>query len=492
MRDLVHGGRRLARARAAARPGSRTPHTVVVLPSYSVADSLMAHYSDRIPALEHRQLLSMLMLPRVPGSEIVFVTSLSPEDRVLDYYLSLVPPEQREDVRVRTHVLEVPDSSARSITAKLLDRPDLVARIRALARDRLAYIEPWNVTPIEMELARRLGMPLYGTAPELWPLGFKSSSRRIMRSAGVPVPLGHEDVRSVGGVVAAARAIQRLHPDAAGVVIKSEDSATGDGNRIIRFSGLQGRAGVRAAVESLEPWYLSDIMLGSVVEELVVGEGFASPSVQVDIAPRGRVRVLSTHEQHLEGPNGQVYSGCRFPADPWYAGELATYGQAVGRVLAEKGALGRFAVDFAAVRDASGSWRLYGLEINLRKTGTSHPLTVLQSLAPGRYVARKGRWQTEDDGSERCYRSTDNLVDPSWHRRSAADVIAAVRSAGLEFDQRTRTGVVLHMFCGLDIDGRLGLTAVGMSAGHAEELYQTAVATLSGFGSMRGMSDPSL
>lgn len=492
MRDQVNSERRLARARAAGRSGSRTPHTVVVLPSYTVADSLLAHYQDRIPALEHRQLLSMLMLPHVPGAEIVFVTSLGPERRVLDYYLSLVPPEHRQDMRARIHVVEVPDSSARSITAKLLDRPDLVVRIRELARDRLAYIEPWNVTPIEMELARRLGMPLNGTTPELWPLGFKSNSRRILRSAGVPVPLGHEDVRSVGGVVAAARAIQRLHPDAAGVVIKSEDSATGDGNRVIRFSEGRTRVGLRAAVESLEAWYLSDIKLGSVVEELVVGDEFASPSVQVDIAPRGRVRVLSTHEQHLDGPNGQVYSGCRFPADPWYASELAAYGQAVGRVLAEKGAMGRFSVDFAAVRSASGDWELYGLEINLRKTGTSHPLTVLQSLAPGRYVARKGRWLTDEDGSERCYRSTDNLVDPSWHRRSAADVIAAVRSAGLEFDRRTQTGVVLHMFCGLDIDGRLGLTAVGTTAGHAEELYQAAVATLSGFGSMRGLTDPSL
>jgi hypothetical protein len=120
---------------------------------------------------------------------------------------------------------------------------------------------------------------------------------------------------------------------------------------------------------------------------------------------------------------------------------------------------------------------VHGLEINLRKSGTSHPYSVLRNLAPGHYDSRTGRWVT-DDGEERCYRATDNLVDPDWHGRAAAEVIHAIRTAGLDFDPLTRTGVVLHMFCGLSIDGRLGLTAIGISPEHADELYRAAVAAL--------------
>lgn len=467
----------LALARSASRPGSCTPHTVVMLPSYSVGASLLAHYAPRLLGLEHRYLVSLLMLPRVPGAQVVFVTSQGPERRVLDYYLSLVPPERRRDMRARTRILEIADSSPRPVTAKLLDRPDLIERIRRMARGQLAYVDPWNVTALESELADRLGMPLNGTSPELWPLGFKSNGRRIMRGAGVPVPLGEEDVRSVDEVVEAAEAVRRRHPASAGVVVKSDNSGAGDGNRVFSFSVLRSAAELRRAVESLEPWYLCDVAQGAVVEELVVGPGFACPSVQGDIAPGGLVEVLSTHEQVLGGPDGQVYLGCRFPANACYAEDLASYGESVGRVLADRGALGRFSVDFAAVQSGSGNWEVYGLEINLRKGGTTHPLSVLEHLAPGRYDGASGRWLAED-GSQRCYLSTDNLVDPAWRGRTADDVITVVRTAGLEFDRQARTGVVLHMFCGLDIDGRLGLTAVGTSPGHAEELYQAAVAAL--------------
>lgn len=469
---------RLAGALSANQPGSSTAHVVVMVPSYSVADSLMAHYLHRIPALEHRYLLSLLVLPRVPGCEIVFVTSLRPADVVVDYYLSLMPRACRADVASRIHLVDVPDPTPRTLSAKLLDRPDLIAGIRRTVGGRAGYLDPWNVTAAEMELAHRLDLPLNGTRPELWPLGFKSAGRKVMRAAGVPLPLGHEDVSTVEGVVAAAESVRREHPASAGVVVKTDNSGTGDGNRVLRFANLATADDVRAAVEALEPWYLADLTAGVVVEELVEGPGFASPSVQVDITPGGRVAVLSTHEQLLGGHDGQVYVGCRFPADASYGDALSSHGEAVGRVLAEHGAMGRFCVDFAAVRTPSGGAALFGLEINLRKGGTTHPYSVLRNLAPGRYDVGTGRWIT-DDGDERCYRSTDNLVDPAWRGRAAHDVIEAIRAAGLEFDPRSRTGVVLHMFCGLDIDGRIGLTAIGVSDDHAEELYAAAVTALS-------------
>ena len=252
--------------RAANLPGSSVPHTVVVLPSYSVDTTLLAHYGRRISALEHRQLLTMLMLPRISRSEMIFVTAKLPTERVVEYYLSFVPDDRRGDTRARLHLLEVPDPTPRSITAKLLDRPDLMAKIWTMTRGRLAYIEPWNVTHLEMDVAQRLGLPLNGTPPNLWPLGFKSNGRRLMRDAGVPLPPGREDVRSVTDVLSAAESIRQQHPGAAGVVVKLDNSGTGVGNRVLRFADSPTPAGLRAAVESLEPWFLSVLATGAVVE----------------------------------------------------------------------------------------------------------------------------------------------------------------------------------------------------------------------------------
>ena len=462
----------LAAARAAARPGSRVPCTVVVLPSYSVAGSLLGHYAERLLQLEHRQLLQALALARVPGSRMIFVTSLRPSPEVVDYYLSLLPRRQRRDVRARLHFLEVPDPRPVSVSAKLLDRPDLVAELRHLVRGRVAYIDPWNVTDDEGRIAHLLGLPLNGTPAQLWPLGFKSSGRRILRAVGVPVPLGFEDVRSADDVVAAVEEIARRRPGAPAVVVKTDNSGAGDGNRVVRLAG-PAAAAVRSAVAGWEPWYHEDLSRGAVVEELLESPFTAYPSVQVDIAPTGEVEVVSTHEQIVGGPTGHVYQGCAFPASPAYAARLADHGSAVGRALAEYGARGRLAVDFAATSGPDGHWQLHGLEINLRRTGTTHPLTALENLVPGRYQAALGRWAA-DDGTTRAYRSTDNLLVPRWRGAAAGDVIDVVREAGLQFDRHTGTGVVLHALCGLDVDGRLGLTAIGDSPGEASRRYREA------------------
>ncbi len=435
----------LARARAAHYPGSLVPHTIVMLPSYSMSESLLAEYSERLLDMEHRHLLSTLMLPLIPGARMIFVTSRRPEPVVLDYYLSLCPVHQRRSMRARLHILDVQDSTARSVTTKLLGRPDLLARIQQATRGRLAYIEPWNVTAVERAVAEKLGLPIHGTAPELWPLAFKSSGRRLLRLAGVPPPLGHEDVRTVEEVVAAAEDIRARQPDAAGVVVKTDNSAAGEGNRVIRFSG--DPSGLRRDAESLGPRFVSDLAAGGVVEELIQGRDFSSPSVQVRITAEHDAEVVSTHEQLLGGEADQVYRGCEFPARADYAPTLARYGALVGGVLAERGVLGPFSVDFAVVR-SSTTWAIRGLEINLRKSGTSHPLSVLHNLTPGEYDADRAEWVTAE-GTVRCYRSTDVFSSPALRDRTPAQVIRALRDSGLAFDRQRGAGVVLHGFCGL-------------------------------------------
>ena len=52
--------RRLGPALAANSPASGIDHVMIVLPSYSVSESILSHYGDRIPSLEHRYLNAIL------------------------------------------------------------------------------------------------------------------------------------------------------------------------------------------------------------------------------------------------------------------------------------------------------------------------------------------------------------------------------------------------------------------------------------------------
>jgi hypothetical protein len=463
------------------RPGVGVDHVVVVLPSYSVGEALLSRYASRIPALEQRYLVTSLMLHRVEACELAFLTCQTPGLRVLDYYASLVQGGRRASGRTRFRLVVVPDDSPRPISAKLLDRPDLMRTLRASFAGRPAFIEPWNVTQREVELAERLQVPIDGTAPHLWSLGFKSSGRRLFKEAGVPLPVGREDVRTIDEVVAAVAAIREQRPTATGVVVKLDDSAAGNGNVVIELGHLETPAatcaGIRARCAALPDWYLRDLASGAVVEELITGTRFTSPSVQVNLSPFGEVAVLATHEQVLGGDNGQVYTGCRFPASPTYASELARYGRVIGELLAHRGVIGRLSVDFVAAQSHTGRWQVYALEVNLRKGGTTHPYVVLSHLVPGRYDADPGAWQAAD-GTPRWYWSTDNLVDESWLGLAPAAVIRAVAAAGLQFDARTGTGVVLHMLSCLAIDGGFGLTAIGRTPEQASELYEATSAAV--------------
>ena len=85
---------------------------------------------------------------------------------------------------------------------------------------------------------------------------------------------------------------------------------------------------------------------GGIVEERITGVALESPSVQMRALPDGTVELLSTHDQLLGGASGQKYLGCVFPADPGYAASIAEPAMVVGRHLAQRGVLGRFAVDF--------------------------------------------------------------------------------------------------------------------------------------------------
>jgi hypothetical protein len=299
----------------------------------------------------------------------------------------------------------------------------------------------------------------------------------------VPVPLGREDVRTVEDVVAAVEWIRRDGSWVAAVVVKHDDSGAGDGNTVIEVRTASGEPvpldEVRARVQALPEWYLHDLAEeAGVVEELVVGDELASPSVQIDMLPGGGVCVLATHDQIIGGDNGQVYVGCRFPADPAYAPELADHGEAVGLDLAARGCVGRASVDFVAARSGLEPWVVRALEVNLRKGGTTHPFAALRNLVPGHYESATGTWLADADGRSRAYRSTDNVVDPAWTGRPPSSVIDAVRGAGLQFDHRLGTGVVLHMLACLAVDGRFGATAIGRSRAHADELYEAMLAAV--------------
>ena len=144
-----------------------------------------------LPAFEERYLFTVLPLARAPRSRVVYVTSSPMHERVLDYFIDLLPAADRDSCRERVTVLTVGDASHRPLVEKILERPRFVERIRhALGDPSKAIILPFIATSQEAELSVRLGVPLYGPDPRLSWLGTKSGSRTTFVEAGVALPRG--------------------------------------------------------------------------------------------------------------------------------------------------------------------------------------------------------------------------------------------------------------------------------------------------------------
>ena len=121
--------------------------------------------------------------------------------------------------------------------------------------------------------------------------------------------------------------------------------------------------------------------------------------------------------------------------------------------------IGRFAMDFVAVRDADGGWEPYAIELNLRKGGTTHPFLTLQFLTDGAYDSEAAVF-TAPSGKQKFFVASDHVESPAYRALTADDLFDLAVRTGLHFDQSRQTGVVFHMMSALGEWGRTGLTAV--------------------------------
>ncbi|MBB5953847.1 hypothetical protein FHS29_000417 [Saccharothrix tamanrassetensis] len=461
------------------------PVTVVVVPSLTLhADELR-----KIPGAVHfeQRLLFEFQLLRRPGTRLVYATSRPVSPEIVDYAMSLVPPLSSADVTDRLCLLDCGDDSALPLSEKILRRPDLIRRVRAAIPDPArAYLVVFNSTPLERELAVRLGIPLFACDPDLAGLGTKSGGRKLFKGAGVPVLDGFEDLGSEEDLVRALTRLKSGNPGLRKAVVKLNDSFAGAGNAIFSYEGapetdLESWIAERMATQLTAPgdtWLTfreKFRKMGGVVECFLDARVLRSPSAQLELDPRGGVRILSTHDQVLGGASGQTFVGCLFPAREAYRLRVQELATSAGRELARAGVVGQLSVDF--VVDEDEPERVYALEINLRMGGATAPYMFSHGLLDGRYDEETGTYLVPD-GSPRYYVTSDRIQDDAFRSLSCADLVEIAAREDMAYDPATRTGAFYYALGALPEFGKLGVVAIGTSRDDAQRRYDTLVGTL--------------
>src|SRR3954465_9371847 len=213
-----------------------THPSVVIVPSRTIEK--FHEPAAETQAYEERLLCLLLML-RDPEIRIVYVTSNPVAEPIVDYYLSLLPAAVLPAARERLTMLSADDPSVRPLSAKLLERPTLLTRIRwAIPDHEDAYLVPSVCPEIEIALGPAPGSPVNGADPALAHLGTKSGGRELFARAGVAIPLGYEHVRSRADVIDAIVRLRAEKPRLSQAVVKLDAGVSGEGNAIVELRGL--------------------------------------------------------------------------------------------------------------------------------------------------------------------------------------------------------------------------------------------------------------
>ena len=464
--------------------------TIVIIPSLTLDSEMLktvkgaVHYEERM--------LCLLMLLRMPRTQVIYVTSIPIDNSIIDYYIHLLPGITGNHAMQRLTLMSCYDASRKSLTEKILDRPRLIKRIREQIRfPEMAHLACFNVTDLERQLALTLDIPIYGCDPRLSYLGTKSGSRRVFKKLGIPVPYGIENLQNEDEIAAALCHLKKNNPALQKAVVKMNDGFSGEGNAIFYYKEIDaGNENAEYIIRHKMPEYLKAVALnvsyedyiqkfktlGGIAEEFVNGEYKQSPSVQCRINPVGDADVISTHDQYLGGESGQVFLGASFPASNEYHADIAGMGMMIAQELQAEGVLGRFSIDFISVKEPGG-WKHYAIEINLRKGGTTHPFLMLQFLTRGEFNWREGVY-IMPNGQQRSYFASDNVVNEKYKGLTPHDLIDIAMCNGILYDGAKQTGVMFHMIGAVSQYGKLGMVCIGQTVDEAKEFYARAINVL--------------
>lgn len=458
---------------------------IVFIPSQSI-DRVELAGIKASHLYEERQLCMLFRLAE-PNIRLVYVTSMPIDPAIIKYYFNLVKQARLFTVasaKSRLLLLSCNDPKLSPLSAKLLRRPQLIKKIKDFIDPSFSYLIPFVSSNLERELALTLKIPLTGTDPSLNYWGTKAGSREVFALAGVPRAPGTGLVYSLPELAEEILKLYLNEGKPMQIVIKLNIGFSGKGNAILPSSKISPEETEARVCELLETelqysadivWanFLKQLELHGALAEVWLDKFVSSPSVQASISVSGNLEILSTHEQMLDG---STYLGCVFPASEMYRKVLIDYTSKIGHILATKGCLERFSVDFV-VTEHDKEIKVFCIEINIRWGGTSHPFITAKYLTRGT-IDQEIRL-IGADGIEKFYVSSDNVQNENFIGLNPDDFIdLTLTDARLQFNPETYTGVVLHLLSSIPRYGKFGLMTIANSRVEAFQMHQDTIQRL--------------
>lgn len=396
-----------------------------------------------------------------PRKRVIVILSNEMGDELLNAHLDTLSKALSlpRDRYKNFYILRVEHPSNKSLSRAILDDDATLTQLRSIIEGRVGGLDFWTVGHDEVELAEELRLPHLGMPATVTNADSKTNGKRIFNNAGVPAPVDFGIYRNL--VELLRDFIANKFPLTGTLLLKLNHEEGGNGiARIALSSGAKDLASLRAAVVIDKPYIsLSEFenemeAQGALAELFLEGNIIASPSAKMWIDDNAKVHCLGTHDQIL---SNSMYLGCRFPADAKYRAEVIRHALSIGHVCAEEGWRGLVSVDFLATENDLAT-QLWAIEINARKSATTHPYYWARTLTGAEYLADQGTLVVGDRSL--VYETSEYIFSPSLADISSHEILEIIEQAGLNYDPRSREGVLIHMLSSARTHSKIGITAI--------------------------------
>ena len=272
------------------KPDYTEKRTIVWIPSIFFGEYVSGK-STEFQYYEERYLYVLYYLKQ-PNTKLVVAMSEGFTPVVVDHFMEHICKITRlseEQIKERFTFIEVPSEGGRPLAEHILKNEDVLKQISDAIDDKeTAFMESFIVSPLEIELAKKLELPLYGLDEKVFEINTKSSSRKLFKEAGVDLPEGFEDLFSFEDVYASLQKLLETTP-ARKFVLKINDGGVIRHLTDLRVDRLTTQARpVRVALA---------LLTGAAT--IVVEEGARTVDQHHHVVGTGR-RTVAALDHHLE------------------------------------------------------------------------------------------------------------------------------------------------------------------------------------------------
>lgn len=457
--------------------------TVIVVPSISID-------APEILGLEYYESrLAWTVLNASDRLKIALITT-HPCDEAVRHFARISGRE--EEILRNVDTLSVVDKTepAPYLSCRLLEDSSSLESIHALLKGRTALVAPFLTTEYEIRLAKELGIPIYAPDEPMPHVGTKSGAYKLFKELGIEVPEGKPDVFSVEQAAEAMvdilyregnesqlQFVLKLNEGYSGlqlrrcrVTAEEKSSAKSHQQRLELVISAIDRGKFVSEKTDYEAFKAQLAEIGGLVQLWVEGAPKFSPSGQFYVDSEGNYRVLSSHEQKLQGDT--KYIGATLGADSEYRQVVDDYTEKIAARIAELGFPYYSSVDYVTTCDDCGRWRVYAIEINLsRQGGTIYHLRTAELLTGASYDSPSGML-VDSEGRQFTYVCSDNLLYPRLAGHRFSELENYLDKRGLIFDPSVKKGLVLQLGAAVEPLGKFGGTFIASSIEEAASMMQ--------------------